>query len=383
MTRVLILGSFGPIYLTVARSCRRQNIELYLLDVSREQGAHRKCASLLNNAIHFSPDLIGTQKGIDVLAEHVKRIDATALIASSDKPLVWLAEHRHVFEPSCKVLVQSPESLRSLLSKCNQLEIAAKVGFSVLPTFLLMCPEDAAQVPTTAFPLALRPSREVDVQPCFKVQLIKSQEHLRNFLQGFQFVHSPIIAQSFMSLPNLVVHGVRSTDGQVLASRAFLVPRKFEGVSLALESYSFPECLEKMCIDFVARANITGCYHFEFLFSPADKRAYFLEVNVRMGGTTDKVMQFGFDEPALLLQAYGITSSTPLCTGTKRRRVVNKRALLKHILWSAKGKLTELDYPDVSGLRHIFYSCRDLLLAKDSIFDCRDFDGSLRFHLRK
>src|SRR5437879_1377017 len=43
--------------------------------------------------------------------------------------------------------------------------------------------------------------------------------------------------------------------------------------------------------EFATRADIQGCYHLEFLFSPPDSRAYFLELNVRLGGTTDKVVR--------------------------------------------------------------------------------------------
>ena len=101
-----------------------------------------------------------------------------------------------------------------------------------------------------------------------------------------------------------------------------------------------------------------------------------------MGGTTDKVVKMGFDEPSLLLESYGIPSKHTSSGAGGPRRVVNKRSLLKHIVWAAMGKLTELDYPEVGPFTHIAYSCRDLIVAKDSIFDWRDLPGSIRFHLR-
>ncbi len=382
MTRVLMLGRTGPVYLSVARSCRRQNCELHLLDLSGPAKAGR-FRWLHGHRARFPRELIGTQEGLDRINAYAHEIGAGVLIASGDKELVWLAENRDVFEPSCKVLVQSAESLRRLLSKRYQLEIAVQVGFPVLPTFILANPEDVAQVPATAFPLVLRPSQEADVQPVFKMRLIESPAQLEDFVGGIEVLRSPLIAQTYLDSPNLVVHGVRSTDGEVLASRCFIVPRKFEGVTLAIEPYSFPEGLEQMCNDFAAKADITGCYHFEFLFSPEEMQAYFLEINVRMGGTTDKVMRLGFDEPALLLRAFHLPSPVPLPVPVTEGRVVNKRALLKHILWAARGKLTEFDYPVVGRARQIALSCRDLLLAKDSIFDWRDLRGSLWFHLQR
>jgi hypothetical protein len=378
-----MLGHSGPATLAVARSCRRQQVELHLLNVSREQNGCRSYSAGVTDVALFSPDLIGTPQGIDAIAKHAAKIGATALIAFCDRELVWLADHRQVFEPSCKVLVQSSESLSQLLSKSYQLEIARKVGFLVLPTFLLIESGDADTVPDSAFPLALRPSCEAGVQPYFKVRLIKSRVQLQDFLKELQFVGSPIVAQPFMDLPNLIVHGVRSTDGRVLASQSYFVSRKFEGISLSIEPYPLPEQLAQMCHEFAAQAEVTGCYHFEFLFSPEKKLAYFLEINVRMGGTTDKVAKLGLDEPSLLLQAYRTIPHAAMLQEKNRRRVVNKRTLLRHILWAASGKLTELDYPRVSPLWHILYSCRDLLLAKDSVFDWRDLRGSLWVHFRR
>jgi biotin carboxylase len=303
------------------------------------------------------------------------------LVATIDRELVWLGEHRQEFEPACKVLVQTPESLFRIQSKRYQLEVARQAGLPILPTYRLSRPEDADFVPALDFPLVLRPDRPEDVWPGFKVRLVESPDQLRDALRRCHRILSPILAQPFRPLPNLVVHGARSVDGDVIASRCYIVPRKFEGVTLTLEERRFPDGLEERCRQFASLASITGCYHFEFLFSAAENRAYFLEVNVRLGGTTDKVVRTGFDEPSLLLQSYGIPL-THRSAPVPGRRVADKRMLLKHIVWAAKGKLTPLDYPDVGRLRHIAHSCRDLIVAKDSIFAWRDVRGSMRFHLR-
>jgi hypothetical protein len=90
----------------------------------------------------------------------------------------------------------------------------------------------------------------------------------------------------------------------------------------------------------------------------------------------------GFDEPMLLLRAYGMASAGPAPARGRHRRVANKRVLARHIVSAARGTLTELDYPNVGRLAHIAGSCRDLIRAKDSVFDWRDPAGSVRFHLR-
>jgi hypothetical protein len=338
--------------------------------------------SSLLGARDLPPHLLGTPEGIDFTRRYAAEVGASALVAVTDRELIWLGTHRHEFEPRCRVLVQSPQSLLEILSKCRQLELAGAAGLLVLPTHLVTRPGDADAIPESHFPLAVRPNRPEDVEPRLKVRLVSTREHLRTLIGECERLASPLIAQPFRNLPNLVVHGVRSANGDVIASRCYLVARKFEGVSLTIEPRPFPDRLEALCHAFARLAGITGCYHLEFLFSPHEDQAYFLEANVRMGGTTDKVLHAGFDEPGLLLQAYEVMPRRGSPLRDRPGRVVNKRVVLKHALWAATGRLTPFDHPDVSRLTHVAYACRDMLAARDSIVDWRDLSGSLRFQLR-
>jgi len=380
MASVLLVGPWAPSALAFARSLQRQKIGVYLLQATAQ---HRRSWSMsgLQGSATIPEHLARTADGVDLIRRYAHHVDASAVVATLDGELMWLGEHRHLFEPGCKVLVQTPESLFRLLSKRYQCDLARRVDLPVLPTYLVAQSQDADRIPASDFPLVLRPDRPEDVRPGFKVRLVKSSDDLRAVIRACERIASPIIAQPFKRLPNLVVHGARAVTGEVIASRCYSVPRKFEGVTLTIEPRSFPDGLEERCRQFATLGGITGCYHFEFLFSPTENRAYFLEVNVRLGGTTDKVVRTGFDEPSLLLQSYGIVPRHE-SSGGRRRRVANKRALLKHIVWAARGKLTELDYPNVGRFTHIACSVRDLIVAKDSVFDWCDVPGSIRFHLR-
>jgi hypothetical protein len=381
MPNVLLVGPWCPAALAFARSAARRGLGVYLLQAT-SQLPNPSAVSGLRGATAIPPHLVGTREGLDAIKRYAADVEASALVALLDNELLWLGEHRTEFGPSCRVLMQTTRSYSAVLSKCHQLNLAQQAGLVVLPTYLLLRPEDAAEIPAAAFPLVLRPDRAEDVQPPFKVRLVHSPGQLQDVIRGCLTLRSPIIAQPFQRLPNLLVHGVRRPSGDVIASRCYVVPRKFEGVTLALDPSAFPPGLDEKCREFAAIAGITGCYHLEFLFSPKDNRAYFLEVNARLGGTTDKVVQTGFDEPALLLQAYDVIPRTAPPVERRARRIANKRALLKHVVAAARGRLTALDYPVATPLAHIAYSCRDLLLARDSIFDWRDVMGSVKFHLR-
>jgi hypothetical protein len=353
---------------------------VFLLQASAQHDAPRSF-SAIRGATLLDPQLVGTREGLDFIRRYAAEIRASALVATVDHELVWLAKHRDEFGP-CRVLSQPAASLFTLLSKRTQIELAGRAGLSVLPTYYLRRPEDAATVPDDRFPLALRPDRPEDVEPAFKVRRAASRDQLQRLIGDCRRLDSPIVAQPLQRLPNLVVHGVRAEHGQVIGSACFDVPRTFENVSLSVKRRPFPDGLEAQCHEFARLAEITGCYHLDMLFSPSDNRAYLLDANVRLGGTTDKVVRAGFDEPALLLQAYGIIPAPPLPARGTSRRVANSRVLLKHIARAVTGKLSDTDYPDASRLRHVAYSVRDLILAKDSTFDWRDVPGSIRFLLR-
>ena len=381
MAAVLLVGPWVPLSIAFARSLRRQGLDVYLLQ-AHAQNRLRGSFAGLRGSTTIPAQLSGTREGLELVKQYATSVGASVLVAVIDSELIWLGENRHEFEPSCRVLVQTPELLFRLQSKRHQLELASRVGLPVLPTYIVMEPDDADQIPVSDFPIVLRPDRPDDVEPGFKTRFVKSHQQLKSLIRESRLA-SPIIAQPFRRLPNLVIHGARAFTGEVIASRCYRVPRKFEDVTLAIEPCAFPSGLEERCHEFVRLAGITGCYHFEFLCSPSEDLVFFLEINVRLGGTTDKVVRTGFDEPRLLLETYGLLSPSTSTPTRGFRRVVNKRTVMKHIVWAAAGRLTALDYPDVGRLAHVAHSFRDLLVAKDSIFDWRDVSGSIRFHFRR
>src|SRR5205823_1167962 len=156
-------------------------------------------------------------------------------------------------------------------------------------------------VPAEAYPLALRPDVPFDNAPDFKVRLARSPAELRDFLAGLPPHEHAVVAQPFLPWPNLLVHGARAETGELLALRAYLVYRKFEGLALSLRGVETPPHVAACCRDFADAAGLVGCFHFDLLYCPADGRTYYLEVNARLGGTTDKVARLGYDEAALTL----------------------------------------------------------------------------------
>ena len=381
--RLILLGEFGPPFLTFARSCKARGIAPYLLETTRREPRWRRYSSSLAGGDAIVPDIIDTPDGIRELHDYAAAVKAEAVVTLSDHNLLWLARNRGEFEPDCRLLVPSVESLELLASKKKQLDLARNVGFEVLPTWYLSGVDDCSAIPVRQFPVCLRPTDDRSVEPTFKVKVAHSLEELRDLLGELRFLETPVVAQPFMQLPNLVVHGVRSDAGEILAMQGFLVRRKFEGLALSFERVELPDDLDRHCRAFAHAADVTGCFHYDLLASKSEDRCYYLEINARLGGTTEKAFRLGFDEPALALAAFGLEGPTePPPRRTHCTRTVNKRAVIKHIVYALRGRLSELDHPPVGPLKHLWLSCCEFLFVRDSVFDWSDLRGSLWFHLR-
>jgi hypothetical protein len=270
-----------------------------------------------------------------------------------------------------------------VLSKHDQLRIAERCGFNLLPTWELSSPEDIGRIDPSAYPVCLRPSAPDEVRPTFKAEVMQSAEGLRGFVALKTWGPGPLLVQPFLPLPTAVIHGVRSESGEMIALEAFIASTKFEGVTLELRPLAMDPKLELCCRKFADETGITGPFHFELLYSAEAGTFYYLEVNVRLGGTTDKVFRLGFDEPLLALAAYGFDVHVQPYRAREGRCAVNRRALLKHLNSVARGRLSPLDYPVAGPLQHVGLSLRSFFMASDSIVSSKDWQGTSFFYLNR
>src|SRR5208337_383199 len=154
-------------------------------------------------------------------------------------------------------------------------------------------------------------SRPFSAHPAFKAEVIPSRRALTALFESTRFTQPPVV-QQFCLGPNYVLHGVRSCEGRILGMRLFKAYRKYRGFATSLVEETLPPRLERAAIRFVEREDLTGAFHFDLLRADADDSFYFLEVNCRLGGTTVRVIQLGYDEPGLLLQAFHMVPPQPL-----------------------------------------------------------------------
>ncbi|MBW2108102.1 MAG: hypothetical protein JRI36_05475, partial [Deltaproteobacteria bacterium] len=289
-------------------------------------------------------EFVGTAEGVAIVEQFAKKFRADGIACVAESIALWL---RHAKEQGARfptLWLPKRDKVLKCLDKLNQIRAAEVADLDTLPTIVIPPPgEPLPEVPKGFFPLCVRPTAG-GVEPPFKVKLVVDLGGIRKLISRLNIFKMPLVAQPFRNLPNLVVHGARRPSGEVLGLKAFLVGRKFEGVTLTLDQFPLPEPLREGCVRFLHEMDLTGPFHFEFLWDSKRGKAYFLEINNRFGGTTAKVFACGYEEPALALKAYGVHVDPG--RGLERRTVSSKQALLKYMYYALTDRLTPLDYPD-------------------------------------
>lgn len=263
-------------------------------------------------------------------------------------------------------------------SKILQNACADAVGLDRLPTWIIGCDESHSPDDIT-YPAAARPDRNQDFEPDFKADFLADSHDLARLIGSFQRRDGAIVIQPFRKLPNLVLHGSRSTEGVHGQMAGFLVERKLEGVSLTLRPIDVAQGLREKCRSFVEQAEICGPYHFEFLLD-SDK-TYFIDFNGRLGGTTAKVCRLGFDEPLSLLESYGhIPGGTFRGDRVNAGTAVNRMALAKAIVRQIRGTFSQIDYLPHSGAPSLWDLLKGFVVWSDDILDPADPSGSFTYY---
>lgn len=372
--RPVIVSTFSPPALACIRSWGRQGWEPGMICIRSEREA-KPASRHLYGWETLAPEKLHTDEGIQIISHFLKKFRASGIISINEQISCWINEHRQMLPPETAVWLADNSVFNEILSKHRQNAVAKQTGMELLPTWLLDKNTNVQDIDYSYFPLCLRPDVPGGIRPSFKVHIVPSPEQLGKYLRHFDEIRKPIIAQPFMNLPNLVVHGTRTLTGNTIGLQAFLVDRKFEGVTLTIQPVDLLKTLRKQCIEFTDFFDLVGNYHFEFLFDPKTGKNWFLEINNRLGGTTAKVYPCAYDEPALALAAYGIPGNTH----RKRKQIIvsSKTALLKYLWFTMKNRLTPLDYPAESAGAKVAKTLYGLFFYADDTLNLRDMKGTL------
>lgn len=377
-----IIGNFSPTVLCILRSLSKYKKSVGFIQIG-DASCYIPKLNYVSAVALLKNNCLFAKKGIHLIKDFLSRYQADAIISINENISCWLIENRTSLPENTKILSPSLDVIKRVLSKKQQIEVAQKAGLTVLPTYFI---EDKSsngklEIFDHHFPLCLRPSEPNAIIPSFKVRIVNNKAELKNAIDSLSIINKPLIAQPFMDMPNLVVHGSRSISAQTFGLQGFIVKRKFEGLTLTIKPIELEQDFIDRCIAFTDIFGITGPYHFEFLYEKKTKNAFFLELNSRFGGTTAKVFACGYDEALYALKSYGIDGNIKKSPKLRKVTASSKVALLKYLSYTISNKITPFDFPRESKLLRIMKALWGIIYYNDDVFSFKDLQGTLAYYL--
>jgi len=297
---IAMLGPMGPAQIACLSSWQRSGLRTHFLH-TEQQPLPRALWRIADRYDHIGP-LGGFDADCAARLGHLlEAAGSSHLSCLADQVTLNLWRYLPLLGAGTVLATAAAEVITAMESKTQQVELAKACGFDVLPTRSFRS-DDRESFSILPFPLVLRPDR-ASVDPSFKAEFVEDVGELGRFLGARGSDAPPVVAQPFVSGPNVVVHGARTGVGEMLPLQGYIGRLKNDGVTVMLEPWPLTEQLAQACRDFAQRARLVGVFHFDLLLDPRTDQVWFLEVNARLGGTTAKVYASGYDEPRALLWA--------------------------------------------------------------------------------
>ncbi|MEM1145868.1 MAG: hypothetical protein AAGI88_25120, partial [Pseudomonadota bacterium] len=154
--------------------------------------------------------------------------------------------------------------------------------------------------------------------------------------------------------------------GSNFAVWTYTVDASFAGLTL-VQTPCLSDRHDKLishCRAMVETMGYVGVGHFEFV--KKNDSYFFLDLNMRFGGTTNKALACGHSEGGALAWSYNLAplpSSKPIV-----RSATNKRTLLTACFSALANKWTEIDYPSGSAAVRFLKVLSFLFSTRDEIF---------------
>ncbi len=351
---LVVVGASAPMLATAQRMSDSMQIHLIRLihQQRKSKVSYRRLTGVEPGSIAVDLAEIGTAEGMAKVKAFADKVKADAIVSDDDWTLLCLARNRALFEPACRLLAPDADTLEQLWDKDRQVQLARESGFNVLPTYTLRSDADVDAIEDSEFPVVVRPSYLNSASPNFKAKVLASRDEVRRLFAETVWSHPPLV-QRFCLGPNLILHGMRAHSGEFLKLQLFNVYRKYHGFSASMEPVPLPPELARSARRFVETAGLTGPFHFDLLVNSAENRIYFLEINTRLGGSTAKAIQLGYDEPALLFRAFNAVPPRLLPRLAAHPRVTSVRLNLIQAWNDLLNRRDPLAYPQLPRMQSV------------------------------
>ncbi|MDP2006066.1 MAG: hypothetical protein Q8K45_10360 [Rubrivivax sp.] len=376
---IAILGRLGTPQLACLRSWRRQGLRCVFLHADAAPLPRLVQALLGVPCVHLGPLRLDDPAWVARLSAALAQAGVQALTCVAEPVSEALWACRAALPAGLRIVSVQPRQAEALASKWRQHGLARAAGLQTLAGWYLR-PQEPVRLPADAFPAVVRPDVARRTAPAFKVEVVQDSAALQRLVDGLGPVSEGVVVQPLVHGPNLLVHAWRSADGRCAGHVAFRVEVKHEGLSVVLRPVEADAALLEGCARMAQALALHGVFHFDFIEDPATGRAYFLDLNPRLGGSTGKALAAGYDEPLALLATLvpgGLPASA--FVGAALRGAGGKHQALRALVSVLRGRSTAADYPCPARGRTVAALLRFLLSGRDEVLNLAGWRSALAF----
>lgn len=323
--RVLVLADDMGVFLAVARSLGRRDIEVH---VARADGHAPGLASRYVSAVHVLPPYHSNPEAwvasLRALAEtHRYRL----ILPCNDSRLLILGHHANRIGRDI-LAIPDEAAFATFTDKAATRAAAAKLGIAIAPGRLLRHGEEALQLAAElGLPLVLKPCRTYSVgdqQEKTLAKIIRTPAQLQEALGSIK--HGSWLAEAFVPGEGVGV-SVLAGRGEVLFAwqhRRLRVAAETAGSTARVGERVDPQLLAAAQA-LVRASSLTGVAMFEFRVDRRSGRHALLEVNPRFWGSLPLAVAGGADFPAMLWDV--LTGAEPQLQA-QRPKLIAKSSLI-------------------------------------------------------
>lgn len=311
---VLITGGDTRPGLAVARSLARRGVSLLVVGQKPDMAFRSR---------HVDLSVIGPSSKaqprafVDFLLELIEKYEIRLLIPLPDSDVFVVNRSRYEFEACTKLAIANDDSLRSVLDKRLNLEIARSVGVPCPRQFELKSPEQIPEmIELLGFPVVLKsPGPSFDPatpDPPFRVLFAHDERQLRGYVEAYcGSGNTPLFQECAVgSVHNLCCFAAR---GEVIAIHQYHSLRRHQGAGVLRRIVTPMPQVEHYARELMRAVKWDGVAHLGFFVSADQQRVWYMETNGRFWGSVQGSIDAGWDFPfwAYRYFRFGETPSPP------------------------------------------------------------------------
>lgn len=295
---VLLTDGHTRATLAVARSLARRSISFIVL--CPEPRSMAFYSRYVKHAV-LSPDPVSqTDAFVHFVLELIRRHEIRLAIPMTDQALVLFERRRGELEQLTKLAMANSQSLRRVLDKRVNLELASELG---VPCPRQFCLEDLRQVPemirALGFPIVIKRSRDA-IEPHiprfkFKVLYAFNEAELRLYLDQYCLGgERPLFQQCATGeVHDLCCFAAR---GELLAVHEYHAVRRFNGSAVLRKVVASSHDLVEHARKLLAALDWNGVAHLSFYVGKNGQKSY-METNARFWASVQGSVNAGWDFP--------------------------------------------------------------------------------------